>query len=149
MFCSPTPRVYAARADRDCTRQKEVFVESRHLIMATTRAAAQWIPRRSKIPRFQWDAFFVGYKRPSALRGGFADGAHPNDVYFAPLRGELEYGIYVEREHTIDGHTAMSIAMDHLLEDPRYYQALESMERELKRSRVRTQRGARGDRKYR
>jgi len=106
--------------------------------MATTRKAAQWVPRHSTWPLAKWNDFVNGYRRPAALRGGLADGAHPNDLYFVPLRGELLRGIAVEREHTHDPVVALSIAMDHLVEDPRYYAALDEMERELEQSRVRS-----------
>jgi len=105
--------------------------------MATTRKAAEWVPRRPRRALDAWHELTKNFRRPAALRGGLADGAHPDDVYFAPLRGELERGLAVEHEHTTDPRVALCIAMDHLAEDPRYYAALDEMERELERSRVR------------
>lgn len=44
------------------------------------------------------------------------------------LEKELEKGIKVEREHTKDKSKAKEIAMDHLSEDPKYYQKLSKIE---------------------
>lgn len=60
------------------------------------------------------------------LPGGIADGKNPGD--FDP--DALEKGIRVEMEHTDDESIAKEIAMDHLSEDPEYYDKLEKMERE-------------------
>jgi hypothetical protein len=61
------------------------------------------------------------------LPGGLADQRHPSE--FDPEA--LRRGIAVELEHTGDRALAMEIAMDHLAEHPRYYEALERAEREL------------------
>jgi hypothetical protein len=42
----------------------------------------------------------------------------------------LAKGISVEKEHTNDEQVAAEIAMDHLAEDPKYYDKLEKMEQE-------------------
>jgi len=52
--------------------------------------------------------------------GGKAWGRKPSD--FDPF--ELRRGIEVEYEHTSDRRAAQKIAMDHLVEDPRYYRKL-------------------------
>lgn len=47
------------------------------------------------------------------------------------IQSQLEAGKQVEFEHTIDPKIALSIARDHLLESPYYYQALSKMENSL------------------
>lgn len=59
------------------------------------------------------------------LHGGLADKKKPLD--FDPA--QLRKGVQVEREHTDSRHLQTEIAMDHLEEDPRYYQKLEKMEK--------------------
>jgi hypothetical protein len=60
---------------------------------------------------------------PAALPGG--EGAHltPQDVD----PEQLALGTAVEMEHTKDPRTAMEIALDHLAEDPKYYDKLLSI----------------------
>lgn len=60
------------------------------------------------------------------MPGGLADDKSPED--FDPEA--LRKGIEVEMEHTDDRQVAQEIAMDHLAEDPEYYDKLEIMERE-------------------
>ena len=43
----------------------------------------------------------------------------------------IKKGIKIELEHTKDKDVAKIIAMDHLAEHPKYYDALEKMEKEL------------------
>jgi hypothetical protein len=64
-------------------------------------------------------------KHKDQLPGGLADKKEPSD--FDPE--QLRKGIEVEREH-VDGDTAKAreIAMDHLVEDPKYYDKLQKME---------------------
>lgn len=50
----------------------------------------------------------------------------PQKVSF--LKKELENGVKVEMEHTDDEKVAKEIALDHLLEDPKYYQKLKKVE---------------------
>lgn len=59
------------------------------------------------------------------LPGGLADKKKPSDFDSK----QLQKGIEVEREH-VDGDTAKAreIAMDHLVEDPKYYDKLEKIE---------------------
>ena len=52
------------------------------------------------------------------IKGGKGDRLDPNDVD----QQELLRGIQVEMEHTDRIMTAMEIALDHLAEDPMYYQ---------------------------
>jgi hypothetical protein len=58
------------------------------------------------------------------LPGGLADKKKPED--FDPKA--LAKGIKTELEHTEDRSLAQEIAMDHLVEDPDYYDKLEKME---------------------
>ena len=55
------------------------------------------------------------------LKGGKADKRKPSD--FDPA--QIAKGARVEREHTKDHDTAVEIAMDHLTEDPKYYDKLD------------------------
>jgi len=59
------------------------------------------------------------------LKGGLADKKKPSD--FDPAA--LAKGIKVEREHTNNPQIAEEIAMDHLTEDPKYYDKLEKIEK--------------------
>ncbi len=40
------------------------------------------------------------------------------------IMSQLEIGVRIEGEHTGDARLAREIALDHLLEDPRYYSKL-------------------------
>lgn len=60
------------------------------------------------------------------MTGGLADDKDETD--FDPK--QLQKGMEVEMEHTSDEQMAKEIAMDHLTEDPLYYQKLEKMEAE-------------------
>lgn len=68
----------------------------------------------------------------SNVRGGLASGMHPSD--FDPE--DLRRGTLVEMEHTDDRRRAQKIAMDHLVEDARYYDKLAQMEATPNRVRV-------------
>lgn len=59
------------------------------------------------------------------IPGGLADKKKPQD--FDP--DQLKKGIKVEMEHTEDPAKAEEIAMDHLTEDPKYYDKLEKIEK--------------------
>jgi len=65
-------------------------------------------------------------KHKDELPGGLADKKQPVDFDEAALAK----GIKVEMEHTDDEATAREISMDHLTEDPRYYDKLETIEGE-------------------
>lgn len=58
--------------------------------------------------------------KPHAIRGGRSRGRSPLDF---DLR-QLAAGIKIEREHTTSNRIACEIAMDHLVEDGRYYTKL-------------------------
>ncbi len=58
------------------------------------------------------------------IPGGLADKKSPSD--FSPKA--LSRGIKAELEHTSDKNIAREIAMDHLTEDPKYYEKLELIE---------------------
>lgn len=64
------------------------------------------------------------------LPGGLADKKDPKDFD----QKQLAKGIKVELEHTSDETLAQEIAMDHLTEDPMYYEKLEKMEKAKKES---------------
>jgi len=59
------------------------------------------------------------------IPGGLAEGKNPKDFN----QEQLQKGIKVEVEHTPDKNKAKEIAMDHLTEDPKYYDKLEKMEK--------------------
>lgn len=61
------------------------------------------------------------------MSGGLADKKTPKD--FDPKT--IAKGIKVEMEHTNSRHLATEIVMDHLMENPRYYDYLENMEDEM------------------
>lgn len=59
------------------------------------------------------------------LKGGKADKKKPSDFD----KKALAQGVKVELEHTDDKKVAMEIAMDHLTEDPNYYDKLKQVEK--------------------
>jgi hypothetical protein len=50
--------------------------------------------------------------------------SHKKWYYLEDFENELSAGMKVEMEHTNDPETAKRIALDHLAEDPEYYQKL-------------------------
>lgn len=56
------------------------------------------------------------------------DIADKHNVSAEELQKELEKGIETEKEHTDSDSVAKEIAMDHLVEDPKYYSKLKKME---------------------
>jgi hypothetical protein len=68
------------------------------------------------------------------LKGGLADGkdiediAEMHDVDIDTVFEQLRNGVRVEMEHTTEMMVALEIAMDHLFEDPFYYDKLDKME---------------------
>lgn len=54
--------------------------------------------------------------------------ADKHGVSVEEIEAELKKGMEVEMEHTTDEDVAHEIAMDHLLEDPRYYTKLDTIE---------------------
>lgn len=69
----------------------------------------------------------ISIYRPRFLKNGKAKDKMPWEFD----QNQLLKGIHVELEHTSDVYTAMIIACDHLIEYPKYYDALEKMEKEL------------------
>ncbi len=81
------------------------------------------------------------YINPTNLKedkipGGLAQGKTLEDIakkhkikYVSTIFYELKKGIKVELEHTTDPKIAKEIAMDHLWEDPKYYDKLEKIEK--------------------
>ena len=76
------------------------------------------------------------------IPGGLADGMTLKDIAIhhkvdmAILTGQLTKGIKVELEHTNSEEMAREIAMDHLYEDPKYYDKLEKVEESSIRTRI-------------
>jgi hypothetical protein len=64
------------------------------------------------------------------LEGGLSDGmtildiAKKHGTSVLQIRDQITKGIKVEHEHTTDNTIAKKIAMDHLVEDPSYYDKL-------------------------
>jgi len=87
----------------------------------TARESAKTVRMRVLPSRVAWAWMST---RVDQIPGGLADTMEPTD--FDPER--VRKGIRVEMEHTNDRMRAMEIAMDHLVEDPRYYDRLELVE---------------------
>ena len=68
-------------------------------------------------------------KQADKVPGGLADKRKPSDFDAKALAK----GKKVEREHTDDPDMAQEIAMDHLTEDPAYYDKLEKIEKSARR----------------
>lgn len=73
------------------------------------------------------------------FKGGLADDLTPKDIadkHGVPLKQiqtQIDKGVKVELEHTNSKDKAKEIAMDHLYEDPKYYDALDDMENKRKK----------------
>jgi len=69
-------------------------------------------------------------KIPGGLSSGLTlqDIADKHKANISSLRKQLQKGIKVELEHTTSKDVAEEIAMDHLFEDPKYYDKLASIE---------------------
>lgn len=63
------------------------------------------------------------------IKGGKADLESPSDFDFR----SLIKGAMVELEHASDLNIAIEIAMDHLMEDPQYYDKLDEIHEEIKK----------------
>ena len=67
------------------------------------------------------------------LKGGLSDNMKPEDlakkhqITIKGILSQLKKGIEVEKEHTNDESKAKEIAMDHISEDPKYYDKLSKM----------------------
>jgi len=74
-----------------------------------------------------------GFKEEK-LKGGLADGMSLGDIAIKhkidveKLTRQFIKGVKVEMEHTKDKQMAKEIAMDHILEDPKYYDKLSKIE---------------------
>jgi hypothetical protein len=68
------------------------------------------------------------FQHKDLIPGGLADKKKPEDFDYE----QLQNGIKVELEHTSDPEIAQEIAMDHLTEDDKYYDKLETIESMLK-----------------
>lgn len=66
-------------------------------------------------------------KAAALLTGGKAEQAHKQPKDFNPK--SIRKGMKVEREHTTNRNVQREIAMDHLTEDPHYYEKLQKMEK--------------------
>lgn len=62
--------------------------------------------------------------------GGVGDESNPKDF----CKKQIAKGIEVELEHTDDESIALDIVMDHLEENPNYYDHLEDMESSMDKS---------------
>tara|TARA_R110000764_G_scaffold86464_5_gene167177 strand:+ start:93 stop:347 length:255 start_codon:yes stop_codon:yes gene_type:complete len=77
---------------------------------------------------------FKQFFNEDKISGGLADKksisdiAKLHDVSVDTIRVALRKGQRVEMEHTDDSQTAREIALDHLVEDPRYYTKLKTIE---------------------
>lgn len=71
---------------------------------------------------------------PGGLASGktAADVAAKHNVSVEEINAQLEKGKKVELEHTDDEKAACEIALDHLMEDPKYYDKLATIEDEPK-----------------
>jgi len=72
----------------------------------------------------------AGRRKGDVIPGGLADKKAPSD--FDPKK--LAAGIKVEMEHTSSRTIAREIAMDHLTEDPRYYEKLKTIEKDCSKT---------------
>jgi hypothetical protein len=62
------------------------------------------------------------------LVGKYSKGGRKKSEVESMLKKQLNKGIKVEMEHTDDKERAKEISMDHLFEDPKYYDKLEKIE---------------------
>jgi hypothetical protein len=78
--------------------------------------------------------------KEGSKKGGLSKGMSLEDIakkhnpkydknYYNKLQQELTMGITVEKEHTGDAKLAQKIAMDHLVENPKYYTDLKKFEK--------------------
>jgi hypothetical protein len=73
-------------------------------------------------------------EKKQTLKGGLSDKLSLNDiakkhkVKIEDLKNQLDLGVKTEMEHTKDKNKAKEIAMDHLVEDPKYYDKLKKIE---------------------
>ena len=75
----------------------------------------------------------LGAKLTGSMEDQHQQIADEHGVSVEEIEAELEKGIEVEMEHTTDEDMAHEIAMDHLLEDPKYYTNLSKIEEKKKK----------------
>jgi len=92
-------------------------------------------PRTPVIPPLKWNQALSTYERPGILQGGLSirKGLGPVEFGNMGFMGELQRGTKIEYEHTNDFFVALSIACDHMAENPYYYQYLERMEDQMEK----------------
>ena len=79
---------------------------------------------------------FEQWENPNTIKGGLSDDKSVADVAKMhgltdkEIRAKLDAGAKVEMEHTSDVDMAMEIALDHLTEDPNYYEKLQTIEKD-------------------
>src|SRR5690606_10231479 len=71
---------------------------------------------------------FGSVEKSDKIPGGLADDKKPSDFDSK----QIKEGIKTELEHTKDKDIAQEIAMDHLTEDPKYYDKLKIIHKENK-----------------
>jgi len=82
------------------------------------------------------------------LKGGKADNKTLNqltkkhDVKKTTLKKQLKKGMNVEKEHVKKANSRKEIAMDHIAEDPKYYDKLEKIEKKGKKTETKEATGA-------
>ena len=82
------------------------------------------------------------------LKGGIADNktinqlAKKHDVKKTTLEKQLKKGVEVEKEHVKNPESRKEIAMDHIAENPKYYDKLEKLEKKGKKTETKEATGA-------
>jgi len=77
------------------------------------------------------------FKEQEELEGGVGDEmtlkqlSKKHGVSLLEIVSQFDMGVEVEREHTNDLKKAVEIALDHLTEDPKYYQKLSQIEKKV------------------
>ena len=84
----------------------------------------------------------LGSKLKGSMEQQHKEIAHKHGVSVEQIESELEKGIKVEMEHTNQESYAHEIAMDHLIEDPRYYTNLSKIEEKKKRKKKKVKKDA-------
>ena len=70
----------------------------------------------------------LGAKLKGSMKEKHKQVADMHNVSVEEIEAELQKGTEVEMEHTSDKDAAHEIAMDHLIEDPKYYSKLDTIE---------------------
>jgi hypothetical protein len=89
-----------------------------------------------------------GETKEETLKGGMADNktlnqlAKKHNVKKTTLEKQLKKGMNVEKEHVSKTGSRKEIAMDHLTEDPKYYDKLEKLEKKGKKTETKEATGA-------